>query len=64
MLQASFLSKAYEQVHELVSFRIGEEQKQGSEQVLQAIGQVSNITQRVKDDAQQMVKRQQTVTNH
>jgi len=36
-----------------------EEQKQGSEQVLQAIGQVSDITQRVKDDAQQMVKRQQ-----
>jgi len=39
-----------------------EEQKQGSEQVLQAIGQVSDITQRVKDDAQQMVKRQQAVT--
>jgi len=35
-----------------------EEQKQGSEQVLQAIGQVSDITQRVKNDAQQMVKRQ------
>jgi len=39
-----------------------EEQKQGSEQVLQAIGQVNDITQRVKDDAQQMVKRQQAVT--
>jgi len=35
-----------------------EEQKQGSEQVLQAIGQVSDITQRVKNDAQQMVNRQ------
>jgi len=40
-----------------------EEQKQGSEQVLQAIGQVSDITQRVKNDAQQMVKRQQAVKN-
>jgi len=39
-----------------------EEQKQGSEQILQAIGQVSDITQRVKDDAQQMIKRQQAVT--
>ena len=39
-----------------------EEQRQGSEQVLLAIGQVSDITQRVKDDAQQMVKRQQTMT--
>jgi len=39
-----------------------EEQKQGSEQVLQAISQVSDITQRVKNDAQQMVKRQQAVT--
>ena len=38
-----------------------EEQKQGSGQVLQAIGQVSDITQRVKNDAQQMVKRQQVV---
>jgi len=38
-----------------------EEQKQGSGQVLQAIGQVSDITQRVKNDAQQMVKRQQAV---
>jgi len=35
-----------------------EEQRHGSEQVLQAIGQVSDITQRVKNDAQQMVKRQ------
>ena len=39
-----------------------EEQKQGSEQVLQAIGQVSDITQRVKNDAEQMVKRQEAVT--
>jgi len=37
-----------------------EEQKHGSEQVLQAISQVNDITQRVKNDAQQMVKRQQT----
>jgi len=39
-----------------------EEQRQGSEQVLQAIGQVSDITQRVKNDAQQMVQRQQAMT--
>ena len=38
-----------------------EEQRQGSKQVLQAISQVSDITQRVKDDAQQMVKRQQAM---
>jgi PAS domain S-box-containing protein len=34
-----------------------EEQKQGSQQVLLAMGQLSDITQRVKSDAQQMVKR-------
>jgi len=38
-----------------------EEQKQGSGQVLQSISQVSDITQRVKNDAQQMVKRQQAL---
>ena len=36
-----------------------EEQKQGSRQILQAIGQVNDITQRVKSDAQQMIRRQQ-----
>jgi len=40
-----------------------EEQKQGSEQVLQAISQLSDITQRVKNDAQQMVKRQVSAMN-
>jgi len=34
-----------------------EEQKQGSQQVLQAMGQLSEITERVKSDAQQMVNR-------
>jgi methyl-accepting chemotaxis protein len=36
-----------------------EEQKRGSEQVLQAISQVNTITQQVRDDAQQMMKKQQ-----
>ncbi|MCL2233689.1 MAG: methyl-accepting chemotaxis protein [Treponema sp.] len=40
-----------------------EEQRHGSEQVLQAISQVSDITQRVKNDAQQMVKRQTSAMN-
>ena len=36
-----------------------EEQKQGSEQMLLAIEQVSDITQRVRSDAQEMVERHQ-----
>ncbi|MCL2205107.1 MAG: methyl-accepting chemotaxis protein, partial [Treponema sp.] len=35
------------------------EQRTGSEQLLQAITQVSEITQRVRTDAQQMAKRHQ-----
>jgi PAS domain S-box-containing protein len=40
-----------------------EEQRHGSEQVLRAIGQVSDITQRVKNEAEQMIQRQQAVTS-
>ena len=36
-----------------------EEQRQGSTQILQAMGQLSDITYRVKEEAQQMVKKQQ-----
>jgi PAS domain S-box-containing protein len=36
-----------------------EEQKRGSGQILQAIGRVSDITHSVKNDAQQMMERQQ-----
>ncbi|MCL2380551.1 MAG: methyl-accepting chemotaxis protein [Treponema sp.] len=36
-----------------------EEQREGSKQVLEAVGQLSDITYRVKEDAQQMVKRQE-----
>jgi len=39
-----------------------EEQKRGSEQVLEAISKVSDITQRVKNDAQEMIQRQQAVS--
>jgi methyl-accepting chemotaxis protein len=38
-----------------------EEQRQGSTQILQAIGEVSNITQRVKTDAKKMIEKHQAV---
>jgi len=43
--------------HERGILNAMEEQKQGSQQVLQAMSQLSEITERVKSDARQMVKR-------
>jgi len=41
--------------HERGVLNAMEEQKEGSQQILRAIGQLSDITQRVKSDTQQMV---------